>query len=186
MPAINCPQRTVRSLAGLLDVTKIQSGQLDLYKTSFILDDLIQESIEEIALLSPKHSFNFKSGQSIQVWADRERISQVLMNLFSNAIKYSLPSTSINIEVNSEPGKTIVSVADRGIGVDSKEQQKIFDNFYRVKGSYEQTFPGFGTGLYIASEIIKQHQGAIWVESSKNNGATFYFSLPAENTHIEK
>jgi signal transduction histidine kinase len=72
----------------------------------------------------------------------------------------------------------MVSVKDEGIGIDKDYQEKIFERFYRVEGKSEKTFPGFGIGLFIASEIIKRHGGNIGVSSNRGKGSRFYFSLP--------
>ena len=71
-----------------------------------------------------------------------------------------------------------IAVRDYGIGIKPEEQPKIFNRFYRVEGRNEQTFSGFGIGLYVAAEIVKRHNGDVWVESEKDKGSVFYFTLP--------
>jgi signal transduction histidine kinase len=82
------------------------------------------------------------------------------------------------IEIGSSGKNVVVSVKDSGIGIVKKEQDKIFERFYRVQGKDENTFPGFGIGLFVVQEIIKRHNGKTWLESQKNKGSTFYFSIP--------
>jgi signal transduction histidine kinase len=97
----------------------------------------------------------------------------------TNAIKYSPKTHSIEVDVQ-QPSQNIISISvrDQGIGIDKKDHEKIFERFYRVEGKTEQTYPGFGIGLFIASEIINRHNGTISVESEKSKGSTFTFTLP--------
>src|SRR5262249_38309466 len=113
-----------------------------------------------------------------QVLADRDRTSQVLINLLTNAIKYSPNANKIILRVYSEGNHVIISIEDFGIGISKKDQPRIFERFYRAYGKREQTFPGFGIGLYIVQEIVKHHHGKVWVESEKDKGSIFFFSLP--------
>ena len=88
------------------------------------------------------------------VFADRERIGQVIINLLTNAVKYSPKTKEIKVAIHVEGEKLIVSVADGGIGISKEDQAKIFERFYRFEGKNEKTFPGFGIGLFISMEII--------------------------------
>ncbi len=170
--------KLTRLISELLDVTRIESGRLTLDKTVFSLNQLVHEVTDENTSLLKKHRIAFEEMAGIDVFADQERIAQVLINLLTNAIKYSPAANEINVSLKKEGDKAIVSVQDFGIGIAAGEHKKIFENFYRVKGKDEQTFPGFGIGLYVVSEILKQHDGQVWVNSEKNKGSTFYFSLP--------
>jgi PAS domain S-box-containing protein len=162
----------------LLDVSKIRKGTLSFHKQTFDINSLIKEEIEELEIIHPNHKINFENQTVIEVFADRERIRQVLINLISNAIKYSPQNGDILIRSGVEKQRVLISVIDEGIGIDKNYQGKIFERFYRVEGKSEKTFPGFGIGLFIASEIIKRHKGKIGVESKPGKGSRFYFSLP--------
>jgi signal transduction histidine kinase len=100
------------------------------------------------------------------------------MNLLNNAIKYSPHANKVDVYTDSNGEKVNIHVRDYGIGIDKNEHKKIFDRFYRVGGKAEQTYPGFGIGLFIASEIIHRHNGSISVDSEKDNGSVFTVSLP--------
>ncbi len=165
-------------ISELLDLSKIKAGNLMLSKESFDLDQLITEIIDEIVHVNPEYSINFQPGLGIEVYADRERIGQVLINLLTNAVKYSPNSKTINITSTSENGESRVTVQDYGIGIGKADQEKIFERFYRVEGKNEKTFPGFGIGLFIASEIIYRHNGKIGVNSVPGKGSIFYLSFP--------
>ena len=164
----------------LLDISRIDSGKLPLHKDDFSLVKLVTETIEDIKAAEQSHQINFelKCVSDIEVFADKDRITQVLNNLLTNAIKYSPAANKVNVELYIEQNSAIVSVQDFGIGMDSEELLKIFDRFYRVSGEDEVTFPGFGIGLFIVKDIMDRHKGKIWAESEKNTGSTFYFSLP--------
>lgn len=169
---------TLTNLIGdLLDVSKIKSGSLVLNKQDFEITEMISETASQIQQVNPDHHISF-SGKPALVFADRERISQVLINLLTNAVKYSPNSKDIIIKNFIEDDQVVVSVHDSGIGISKTDQEKIFERFYRVEGKDEKTYPGFGIGLFISSEIVQRHQGKISVSSEPGKGSVFYFSIP--------
>jgi signal transduction histidine kinase len=102
-----------------------------------------------------------------------------MINFLTNAIKYSPDSDKIDVTVRKVSDKEIgFCVRDYGIGIEKSEQKKIFERFYRSRGKAEQTYPGFGIGLFIANEFIQKHGGQVWVESEKGKGSIFTFALP--------
>lgn len=165
-------------ISDLLDVSKIKTGSLSFHKEEFEINNLVKEVVEEMQMIHPEHEIIFKNNTEVRVYADKERIGQVLINLITNAIKYSPEKGSILVKLKTDQNNLMVSVKDEGIGIDKDYQEKIFERFYRVEGKSEKTFPGFGIGLFIASEIIKQHGGNIGVTSNRGKGSRFYFSLP--------
>lgn len=168
-----------RLISDLLDISKINQGKLEFDKEWFDLICLIEEVVENFQLVSKKHKITISGQSKIMVYADKNRLGQVLINLLSNAIKYSPNANEIFIEIHSDNGQTVrVDVKDFGIGISNEHQEKIFMRFYRVMGVNERTFPGLGIGLHIASEIVKQHSGKMFVESSLGNGSTFSFEIP--------
>jgi signal transduction histidine kinase len=100
------------------------------------------------------------------------------MNLLTNAIKFSAHADKVLVQVLSEGPDAVVRVQDFGQGIDEAHHEKIFERFYQVSESDTKHYAGLGIGLFISSEIIKRHQGRIWVESRKGEGSTFSFSLP--------
>lgn len=167
-------------VSDLLDVSRLQTGKLAFSKQTFKLNDLVIETVDQLKGAAKNQNLIIKNSTPMMVNADRFRIYQVLTNLITNAIKYSGPNTDIIIKLKKEADKAVVCVQDHGIGIDKAHLRKVFDRLYQVSDSKEQTFPGFGMGLYISKEIVKRHQGQIWVESEKGKGSTFYFSLPLE------
>jgi two-component system CheB/CheR fusion protein len=161
-----------------LDLSRLESGKLQLKITDFDINKLVEETISETSLLSPGRAVYFKPKGELIVHADHEKIGQVISNFLSNALKYSDKETTITITAAKENDNIKVSVADKGIGIKTKDQEKLFQRFYRVEGDKMKNISGFGIGLYISREIIQRHKGAIGVESEEGKGATFYFTLP--------
>ncbi|HLY68795.1 MAG TPA: PAS domain-containing protein [Puia sp.] len=162
----------------LLDLSRIKAGSLELSIEKFDLAELADEIIDEIKLINPGHTIDFSKECVMEVSADRQRISQVMINFLNNAIKYSPHSVCIRVRMVKDDREAKVIVQDYGIGISKADQQKIFERFYRAEGISEKTFPGFGIGLFIAAEIISRHGGNIGVESEPGKGSSFYFSLP--------
>lgn len=170
--------RLQKLVAELLDVSRLQTGRLTYSKEKFILDDLILDAIETLEATKKQKRIEFTSHYKGNLIADKFRVTQVLNNLLTNAIKYSPENTKVIVKTKRTDGFALVSVKDFGIGIDKTQHKKIFDRLYQVTDKYEKTFPGLGMGLYISKEIIKTHRGKIWVESKKGKGSIFYFSLP--------
>lgn len=167
----------------LLDVSKIQSGQLELSMKDFNIDDLLDETISAIQMISGTHEIIRKDNFSNEtISADRQRIEQVLTNLLSNAIKYSPGGKMVIVYSKKTDTELIIKVKDFGMGVPKEEQLNIFERFYRSK-NMSITISGFGLGLYICRDIIKRHNGKIWVEAEER-GSAFYFSLPLKNKPV--
>ena len=165
-------------ITDLLDTSKMQNGKLIYNKTIFQLDELIKEIVEEIQVTNVSHKLIIEQNIPLQLYADRERISQVLSNLLSNATKYCPDCKNIIVKLEKKGELALCSVQDFGNGIVKTQQNKIFERFYRVTGNNLHTYPGLGLGLFIAKEIIERHSGKIWFESEVGKGSTFYFSLP--------
>ncbi len=171
-------ERLQKLVSDLLDVSRLQTGKLSYNKEKFKIDALINETIKSMDEPKDDVRIDFKTKSSAIVTADKFRISQVLNNLLTNAIKFSPDNKSIIIKSQKADGKVIVSVQDHGIGIDESQHKYIFGRLYQVTDNNIKTYPGLGMGLYISKEIIERHKGKIWVESKKGKGSTFYFSLP--------
>lgn len=165
-------------IADLLDVSRINSGQLQLNIEEFKMDELIDESIDSISAgIRTEHTI-IRNGtfNDLTVKGDRQRIEQVLINLLSNAVKYSPPRSDIFVSSTIKDEQLIVEIKDFGNGIPEEDKEKIFERFYRARNTSVH-ISGFGLGLYICSDIIKRHNGKIWVESGAK-GSSFFFSLP--------
>ncbi|MET0636971.1 MAG: ATP-binding protein [Chitinophagaceae bacterium] len=161
----------------LLDVSKIQGGQLELNCSEFDLVELIEEIIAALQPVFPNREITHNSdSKSTLIYADRQRIEQVLINLLSNAMKYSPVESKVEVASSFNKTGVLVKVRDFGVGITPSEQSKIFERFYRAKDASIH-IAGFGLGLYICKDIVSRHEGKIWVESN-DKGSTFFFTLP--------
>ena len=161
----------------MLDVTKIQSGKMTFNPVKFEFDFLVQDIVDDVQHTTSQHKINVELASNATVFADKERIGQVIINFLSNAIKYSTDANEILVRSYVKQGEVILSVRDYGIGISEELQHLVFDQFYRVSGNLQHTYPGLGLGLYISSEIVKGEGGKIWLDSIENEGSTFYFAL---------
>ncbi|MFT3703051.1 MAG: PAS domain S-box protein [Agriterribacter sp.] len=160
-----------------LDVARLQEGKLILKKETFDIAELIKEAAESIRILSSHHTIILNASSSVFVYADKNKIRHVLDNLLSNAVKYSNKNSTITITLNQIKNGVEVSVADQGVGIALKDQQKLFERFYRVENEKVKDVKGYGIGLYLVSEFLNLHGSTIKVESSENAGSTFSFIL---------
>lgn len=170
--------RLTRLLNDILDISRIETGKLQLNLVEINLAVVIKNATSTISTTIADHKIIFLDKQNVTVIADSDHIEQVLINLVANAAKYSPPNTTITIKVQKQPTRALVSVTDQGVGIPKDKQAKIFDRFYQVEGTPKE---GFGLGLYISKEIIEKHRGKIWVESEVGKGSTFFFTLPIPN-----
>jgi len=171
-------QKLTLLIEDLLDVTRIESGKLLFRYSSFDFNALIHEIVEETQRTTTKHTIIKELSSTVTLFADRDRIGQVLSNLLTNAIKYSPRTETIIVKTVCTDDAIITSVHDFGIGIPREKQQHIFERFFRVEGEALVTYPGLGLGLYISAEFIKRHHGSIWLKSEEGKGTTFSFSLP--------
>jgi PAS domain S-box-containing protein len=161
---------------GFLNVSRFESGKIQIHKQKFDLEELVREVIEEAKLTISSHEIRFVPCQPVEVLADRDKIASVIINLISNAVKYSPAKRLVELKCGVTGNQAEVSVRDEGIGIKPEDRDKLFDRFYRVNNPGH--FSGFGIGLYLSAEIIMRHNGRIWVDSEYGVGSTFYFSLP--------
>ena len=176
-------KRLQRLADSILDVTRIESQSLKLHKEKIKIDDVIMDAIQDYRdEIEKKCNGNLKllyepsNEEDIIVEADRGRLTQVISNLLSNALKFTKEGViSINTVKKEENEKDIliVSIKDTGSGIDAEIFQKLFSRFI------SRSFSGTGLGLFISKNIVEAHEGKIWAENnSDGKGATFYFSLP--------
>jgi PAS domain S-box-containing protein len=173
--------RLTSLIGDLLDVTKINSGKLQFNDQEFDFIEYVRALIEDLQHTTPKHKIVANLAPTGFVYGDKERIGQVITNLITNAIKYSPNADKIIIHSESKNNEVSLSVQDFGIGIPKGNLDRVFEQFYRVSGDLQHTFPGLGLGLYISSEIIKREGGRIWVTSTEGQGSTFCFALPVKN-----
>jgi len=171
-------RKMLNMINSLLNLSSAEAGKIHLNKNNFQLDLLIKEVVEETLFITSTHPIAISSCASVNVNADREKIEQVLVNLLSNAAKYSDKNAEIEIGCSLSDNHVEVNVKDQGLGVAPADIEKLFLPHYRVESKETEKIAGFGIGLYLCAEIINRHNGKIWVESEPGKGSNFKFTLP--------
>ena len=162
----------------LLDLSRIESDSLNFEWSVFSLYELVNSIVDKIQSTTLSHKIEIKGNCRGNIEGDKERLSQAIENLLTNAIKFSQGHNKITVELFENTKYMQVSIVDFGIGIDKFHLPKIFERFYRIPGQKEETFPGLGIGLFISQQIIKKHGGKIWAESIQNKETKFNFQIP--------
>lgn len=165
----------------LLDISKIESGKLDLRLKDVDIVSLIQNNVDRNKSLADNKDIALVlnlTDEPLMTTVDVNKIEQVLNNLISNAVKFSYPETTVTISLSEEDGKAHLLVADEGQGIPEDELGKLFQPFERTSVSSTAGEKSTGLGLVIVRKIIEGHQGKIWVESVVGEGTTFHITLP--------
>ena len=168
--------KLIHLVEDLSDSTKIEQGQLSLNKNNFLLSKVLDECCNHIPV-DGKHYITNKGDMETVVFADQNKIEQVLINLVNNAVKYAPDSEEIIIEIKNQGDKILVCVIDYGPGISPDSLPKVFNRYYRVSREGVRR-SGLGLGLFIASEIIRRHDGEIGVNSELGKGCQFWFTIP--------
>jgi len=164
----------------LLDVSKMQAGTLDYMEEVLDLDRFVQENVEMVQQMHHEHKLNIHGLPThATIRGDRSKLSQVLINLLNNAMKYSPHADTVDISLEITQGSILVHVRDYGIGISQEHLDHIFERFYRVHNTAIRQYSGIGLGLYVAKAIVDRHGGRIWFTNNQNIGTTFSFTLPA-------
>jgi len=170
-------ERLIKLVNDLLDVSRITAGKMVIERQPIDLQRFVIGVVDNIKLVEKDYDIVVEGRVDKDVMIDENRIEQVITNLLANAIKYSPIKKRIIVNISEASGYAKVSVQDFGIGINEENQQKLFSRFVRV-GGVEKTFPGFGLGLYISSEIVRRHGGEMQVKSKLGKGSTFSFTVP--------
>ena len=179
MSKINSQVKRMENLInGFLDLARLGEGKIILDRSQFDLCDLLKVTVEDYKDKITSHRIIFEPAAIALVEGDRNKIEQVIVNFINNAIKYSPNNSTIAVKCFIENGFVHIAVEDQGIGIPVKDQQFVFDRFYRVESDAMKGKKGFGMGLYICREIIERHNGQIGMESSEGVGSKFWFRLP--------
>jgi len=166
-------------IENLLELSRAQAQQLSLYSEPTNVKALVKEALAKIKRQAPLHRFITSIPDKLPlINGDPLRIERILYNLLDNAAKYSPPGSQIKVSVNTEPERLVIGVSDRGKGLSSSEQARIFGPFQRLENSRPDQARGAGLGLMVCRRLVEAHGGEIWVESQKGRGSTFFFSLP--------
>jgi two-component system phosphate regulon sensor histidine kinase PhoR len=168
-----------RLVSDLLDLSRVQWGELDLKYTSFYLADVLAERVRLAQVSAEQHTiFLDIQVQDSRIVADQLRVGQVFGNILDNAIKFSPPSRQVTVKLQEQDDEYLISVIDQGIGVSPEYFDHIFERFYRVRNATSRQYSGIGMGLFVARAIVEAHGGRIGFSSNPGIGSTFYFTLP--------
>jgi PAS domain S-box-containing protein len=166
-------------IENLLELSRVQAQQLSLYSELIDVRGLIRETLTKIKRQGTGHRFVTSIPEKLpSINGDPLRIERILYNLLDNAVKYSPSGSQIKILVNVELDRLVIGVSDRGKGLSSSEQARIFGPFQRLENSRPDQARGAGLGLMVCRRLVEAHGGEVWVESRKGKGSTFFFSLP--------
>jgi signal transduction histidine kinase/tetratricopeptide (TPR) repeat protein len=178
---VNESERLTRLLNNVLDFSKIEQGKRTYHLSPASLPEIVRTAARamEYPLKQQGFALDVRIDESLpHVRVDRDAIEQAVLNLLSNAMKYSGESRSIDLKAVREGDCAVIQVIDRGVGIDPKDQTHIFEKFYRVPTRENQSLPGTGLGLSLVAHIAKAHGGSVRVESAPGEGSTFSIILP--------
>lgn len=188
-------ERLIKLVNNMLNISRIESGRMIFEFERLDMKNLVQEVIDEVKPRADelKISLSVKTGENLprsDVWADSDKLKEVLINLIGNSFKFTPKGGEIEIILEEKDNKLITSVKDNGVGIDAEDQSKLFQKFGMMEGSYvtnQQAIQGTGLGLYICKTIIEKQGGKISAYSEgKGKGSTFSFSLPFYTKEVEK
>jgi PAS domain S-box-containing protein len=165
-------------ISDLLDISKIQAGKFELNKSSVALNTLIRDSIDSAKQQSDQHTIEcYLPEAPINLFVDQNKMTQVIVNIVSNAIKYSPASSKIEVHAEQLADDVKITIKDQGMGIATEDLDKIFTQFYRTS-SVRSKADGLGLGLYLCKEFVEAHHGKIWAESEIGKGTTIHVILP--------
>lgn len=177
--------RMIRMINDLLNLSRMDSGaqQMDLELVNF--NELVDYILDRFDMMVNNQEKNYRivrefTERDLWVEIDTDKIMQVFDNIMNNAIKYSPDGGKIEVHLMETHNNVVLSISDEGLGIPKKDLEKVFERFYRVDKARARQQGGTGLGLAISKEVMKAHQGQIWVESVEGKGSTFYISLPYE------
>ncbi|HLR79589.1 MAG TPA: cell wall metabolism sensor histidine kinase WalK [Bacillota bacterium] len=178
--AQNETERMIRMVNDLLQLSKMDNKDYMLHRERIEFIDYFHQIIDRFDMNRPRH-ITLKRDlpkEKYVVWIDQDKMTQVLDNILSNAIKYSPDGGTITCRVVKKNHQLLVSVADEGMGISYERLEKIFERFYRADKSRTRELGGTGLGLAISKELVEAHQGKIWATSREGKGTTIFFTLP--------
>ena len=175
--------RLARLINDLLDLSRIEAG-IRLHRVNTFLLPIARDVIETLRPVAAEKRIQIEvvpDAENLRAWVDTDRISEVLINLVGNSIKFTPPQGRVTIYLRGSGGKSVeVAVADTGSGIPADQASRIFDKFYQINQAERQKTRGTGLGLAIAKALVEMHGGKIWLESAEGKGSTFTFTLPIE------
>lgn len=165
-------------IEGFLNISRLESGKIKIDLHPMNVAALMKDIEEEYTTTVNSHQITFSCATDLTVKIDGDKLTHVINNLISNAIKYSPNGSHINVHCYEENNNFVFQVKDEGLGIKEEDLPRLFERFYRVDDPQVTGVSGFGLGLYLCAEIIARHNGKIWAESELGQGSVFCFSIP--------
>jgi signal transduction histidine kinase len=163
----------------ILDASQLDSGRMPLEPYEVDLRSTLAEVLDELQSQLGETRLTVRLPATLpKVWADKRKLSQILVNLITNAVKYSPESSSVVVTATVVDGAVRVGIKDRGIGIKPEDQHRLFKKFQRISDPSTRRTSGTGLGLYIVKGLVELHGGAVDVDTAYGKGSTFYFTLP--------
>jgi signal transduction histidine kinase len=171
----------------ILDISKIEAGEMELRPESFAVQETVEEVINIMLPQAQKKRIRLtnKITDALTVNADRAKIKQVLYNLLSNAVKFTPAGGSVSIDANINNELLTIIVCDTGIGISAEDKETLFHPFKQIDSFYNRQHEGTGLGLALVSKIIEMHNGSINVNSEPGKGSCFIVKIPVEQKRLK-
>jgi signal transduction histidine kinase len=164
----------------VLQFSKLEAGEETIHPEEVEVAGLLEEALQNVKVLAREKEIEVRTrSDGLKVRADATKLKQVLINLLSNALKYT-PSGRVEVSVEPRGGEVLFAVKDTGVGIPEEFREKIFEPFTQIDSSTTRQWAGIGLGLSIVKRYVEMHGGRIWVESEVGKGSTFYFTIPQE------
>jgi signal transduction histidine kinase len=174
-------KRLNRMISEMLDLDRMESGRMTLNLDGVDLNEVLVRTTDQIRSNAPSHRISLQLDEGIpELLADRDKLTQVVTNLLTNAVKYSPEGGEITVDSRLEGNFVHVRVVDEGMGIRPEVLEKLFEPYTRVESQATRYIQGTGLGLAITRQIVRLHGGEIWVESEPDVGSTFHFTVPLD------
>ncbi|MFZ0549014.1 MAG: HAMP domain-containing sensor histidine kinase, partial [Candidatus Promineifilaceae bacterium] len=173
----------MQHINGLIDMTHIQAGELNLVKEHITFEDIVMDVVNRWRPRMEGKGLRVEvevTEERLPVYGDRNRLYWAIQNIFSNAYNYTLKDDSIFIHVYRDDNQARVDIRDTGVGIAANDQQYLFSRFFRARNELTFGVPGVGLGLFITRSIIETHNGRVWAKSDLGVGSTFTITIPLE------
>ncbi|MGB8218580.1 MAG: CHASE4 domain-containing protein [Candidatus Methanoperedens sp.] len=177
-------KRLDRLIGDVLDISKLESGVMKFNMAQANLNEIIENATDTMKIQAWDKNLKLilNEDKIPEITIDKDRITQVIMNLINNAIKFTDVGGMIQVELSGVTDHALVKVKDSGIGIKKEDQARLFTPFQQVDSSYTRKYEGTGLGLAICKRIVTHHGGNIWIESEPGKGSTFQFTIPYNHT----